>query len=324
MQKKWNLIAAAALTVSTGLVSQAFAQERVNVNVQEQNVEERTDRDAGDLITQGVHGTEAAPDAEGIRDTLASTTEAALADGGFNDLVERFVDADRNRLGEAMPDDEQLTSLHQTVEQLRQAWETRYDDEFDIEDEEQVYAYAQIRQGELGETAQVVNGQIQITGMDRTTPDMTDTDREIAGDAAQPAADAGVNDDGDRNLEEGRNVAVVTIPGSHGLPEIRVPLIQERLDSWRIDVPDTLDANTLRMNLEQQLTKAQQMQAQWPADEQLAAAAMTHHVLLAIFDGSPAVQQRGQTEPGQLRNQPGQMNQPGATPPAQQPGSGGM
>src|SRR5687768_8834956 len=36
---------------------------------------------------QGVHGTAHAPDAEGIRDVLASTTEAVVK-GGFSDVVE--------------------------------------------------------------------------------------------------------------------------------------------------------------------------------------------------------------------------------------------
>src|SRR5215218_7045191 len=68
------------------------------------------DRTSGTLdkaaAGQGVHGTAEAPDAEGIRDVLASTTEAALK-GSFSDVVERFVDADRNRLGKAMPKDDQ-------------------------------------------------------------------------------------------------------------------------------------------------------------------------------------------------------------------------
>src|SRR5688572_22545452 len=60
---------------------------------------------------QGVHGTAEAPDAEGIRDVLTSTTEAALK-GSFSDVVERFVDADRNRLGKAMPSDDAQKPLN--------------------------------------------------------------------------------------------------------------------------------------------------------------------------------------------------------------------
>ncbi len=95
----------------------------------------------------------------------------------------------------------------------------------------------------------------------------------------------------DSNREEGRNKATVMIPASHGLPAINVPLIHELPDSWRIDIPDTVDAATLRANLQKHLTKAHEMKDQWPADANEAYLAVSHHVLLAIFEGTPAVQQ---------------------------------
>ena len=87
------------------------------------------DRAAGTIdkaaAGQGVHGTAQAPDAEGIRDVLASTTEAALK-GSFSDVVERFVDADRNRLGKAMPSGDDLKSLDALTKQFRDDWKAKY------------------------------------------------------------------------------------------------------------------------------------------------------------------------------------------------------
>src|SRR5262245_31362729 len=50
--------------------------------------------------TRPAHGPSAdAPDAEGIRDVVASASEASLTKGGFDDLVERIAKADRDRVG---------------------------------------------------------------------------------------------------------------------------------------------------------------------------------------------------------------------------------
>src|SRR5688572_26636174 len=101
---------------------------------------------------QGVHGTAAAPDAEGIRDVLASTTEAVVK-GGFSDIVERFVDEDRNRFGKAMPSSDALKPLNDLTKQFRDDWKTKYNQEFDIEKEELVFnPTVKIHQGEFGQT----------------------------------------------------------------------------------------------------------------------------------------------------------------------------
>src|SRR5688500_14517063 len=57
-------------------------------------------RDAGPAGAGGLPpgvGASNKDDSEDIRDTLGEVTEAALTKDGLNDLVERFVDADRNR-----------------------------------------------------------------------------------------------------------------------------------------------------------------------------------------------------------------------------------
>src|SRR5687767_3998019 len=60
-------------------------------------------------------------DRDDITETLGEVTEAAMTVGGFNDLVERLVDADRNRIGDYTGRD--LTTLNGRIRQLRKLWE---------------------------------------------------------------------------------------------------------------------------------------------------------------------------------------------------------
>ena len=203
----------------------------------------------------GDRGTAAAPDAEGVRDVLASVTEAALTKDGLDDLTERLVDADRNRIGDAI--DEESAEHTALVTQFRADWKAKYGQDFDIkEDKAFSDSMFTIAQGEIGEAAP--------------------TGAEIA--TGQKAGDL------DTNKEEGRNVAVVQVAESHGMPALTVPLIHELPDAWRIDVPDTITAAKLRSNVIAHLQAAHGMKDQWPANVDDAYAAVTHHVLMAVLD----------------------------------------
>jgi hypothetical protein len=210
-------------------------------------------REAGARIGRG---SEAAPDAEGIRDVLASATEAALTENGLNDVTERLVDADRNRIGDAIG--KEFDDYNALVKQFRADWKAKYGQEFDIEKEEAVYpdTLVSVRQGEIGKEAP--SGAEIVTG-------------DKPGDV-------------DANREAGRNVASIQFAESHGMAALSVPLIHELPDAWRIDVPDTIDAGKLKSNMMAHLKAAHDMKDQWPADVNQAYAAVTHHVLEALLD----------------------------------------
>lgn len=103
-------------------------------------------RPASERISQG---TRAAFDAEGVRDILATVTEAALTEGGLDDLVERLVDADRNRIGDAIEAD--VPDHANLVKQFRADWKAKYGQEFDISEEERVFpdGIFAVTQGEI-------------------------------------------------------------------------------------------------------------------------------------------------------------------------------
>ena len=80
------------------------------------------DRATDSAQQAGARGTAQAPDAEGIRDVLAQVTEAALTKGGLDDMVERFVDADRNRLGQDAELKANHADLDGRIDQFQKDW----------------------------------------------------------------------------------------------------------------------------------------------------------------------------------------------------------
>lgn len=85
-------------------------------------------------------------------------------------------------------------------------------------------------------------------------------------------------------LKNGRNVAVVYVEGSHGLPPVMISMIRERIDSWRIDLPDDYSAQRLADNLKTALTEIGEKSAEWPADVNEGYRMVGHRLLLAIND----------------------------------------
>jgi len=105
--------------------------------------------------------------------------------------------------------------------------------------------------------------------------------------------DAAGNTVADKNLDKGRNIAYVTVKESHGLPELKVPLVHEMPDVWRIDVPDNIDGQKLYDNLLKHLTMANEHKDQWPSDVNDAYRSVAHHVLMGILDVDEGARQAG-------------------------------
>jgi hypothetical protein len=329
MKKHLNLIAAAALTVG-GMGLYATAQDNAtradqaadkNVNQTADDLK-KTGKDAGDAaaqkLTKGLpEGVQPATkdDSEDIRDLFENATEAAVKVDGFNDLVMRFVDADRNRIGTFLKgdNDQKLARLNGIAGSLSQQFEQKYGQKFDIK-EEMVFGNQfqgfHIVQGEIANPALLSNwpvqqktskihqdanpagrtegkddGKIDVPDVKVDVKDDTKNDGKIdtpkvsVGELGQPSDKAR-----DRNLDKGRNVAVVSFPESHGMPELYASLIHEMPDNWKIDVPDNVDGQKLHDNLCNHLTVFAQHKDQWPADVNEAYRMAAHHVMMAIYD----------------------------------------
>ena len=244
-----------ALQTAGQKIGNAVDRTRDNVKVDVDTHSGDAAQPAGSRDTVAPNGTAAAPDAEGIRDVLAQVAEASVTKAGLDDLVERLVDQDRNRIGQTLQKDN--ADLDGRIDQFRKDWQAKYNQEFDIKNEEQAFpnsAFA-ITQGEIGRTA---GADVKVDSPDSA------------------AADANRND-------AGRNIAAIRIQSSHGLPALTVPMVHEAPDMWKIDVPNTLTAEKLKANVLAHLTAANEMKDQWPADVNEAYAAVTHHILMALM-----------------------------------------
>ena len=233
---------------------------------------------AGSKIKNAVGGVTGA-NANRVPNLISNVTEAALTKDGLDDVVERFVDADRNRIGKT-----DLNSgndaLNAIVANIQSAWKAKYNSDFDVHDEDKVFAqpFATAAVGEIPKGAAGTEVKLDTDRkLDGTTETKVDVDRKSGVDSpASPAADTNRND-------PGRNISTVTIPASHGAPALTVPLIHEA-GGWKIDVPDTLDGAKLRSNLIAHLTEVQNMKDQWPSDVNEGYRAVAHHVLMAVMD----------------------------------------
>ena len=79
--------------------------------------------------------------------------------------------------------------------------------------------------------------------------------------------------------------ATGTIPASHGLPELNLTFVGEG-GKWRLDIPDSVDAQKLHDTLTTTLTALQDT-SHWPADKNDAYRAVSHHILAAVMDKAP-------------------------------------
>jgi len=272
-KKMLHWTAAAALAVS----GFAFADDTVGNKV-DRGVEKTKDAaaNAADKTKEKAHDIKANWQNGRIYTMLGQVTNAALSKGGFNDVIERFNDADRNRLGSFAKDKnnkEKLDVLDGRIAQFQKDWKAKYNDDFKIHKDDVVFGNPMftVAQGEIGKDAQLAGEKL---------PPAQNVNKDNIG----KATDAAGNTVADKNLDKGRNVAYVTVAASHGLPEVKVPLIHELPDVWKIDVPDNVDGAKLYDNLLKHLTMANEHKDHWPADVNDAYRAVAHHVLMAVLD----------------------------------------
>lgn len=74
---------------------------------------------------------------DSVYEVLAEATEAAVKDGGFDDLVERFAENDRARFAGIAEAD--FAPLDNAAKPLREAYEGKYGGDFDINDPKGVF-----------------------------------------------------------------------------------------------------------------------------------------------------------------------------------------
>jgi len=216
-------------------------------------------------------------DSEDIRQALANTGESVLS-GDFHAVRNKLVDADRNRLKDLNKNDATFSGR---MAQINKDWQAKYGKKFDIEHK--------IAFGPDFKGFTIVQGEIANPQLLANWPVENSKANSGAGESATAAgrrdeANKPGNKPGDRNLEKGRNVAIVTFPAEKGMPEVTASMIHELPDQWRFDIPDNIDSNKLYQNLLAHMTEFGDAKDQWPTDVNEASRLFTHHVVEALYD----------------------------------------
>ncbi len=201
-----------------------------------------------------------------MRATLAGVTEAALSKGSHADLVGSFVDMDRNRLTDF--DERALTTLEGRIDQINQAWQQKYGQQFDIAENVvfQPLAYAE---GEITDASAFSERWPVRSGAQ-------------AGSSRQGSKAATERMRNQGNIANGREFGVARFPEEHGLPAVNVSFIDEAF-GWKIDLPNEVNGQQLRTNLLRHLTAFGERSDQWPASVLEAQRLAAHHVAMALY-----------------------------------------
>jgi hypothetical protein len=243
----------------------------------------------------------AAPDADDIRKTVAIATDNAVSKNGFDNLVNRFVDADQKRLKDFKPADN-FDKLNGRADQFAKDWKAKYGQDFGFETHRNDVlndSFARISQGEIGEARTAGN------------KEQPSNEPKVTGGTAEDLKKTGVNQTdansnktggGNTNREPGRNIAsFIILPQAQasanlGQPgqaagarlaassEMPIPLIHELPDTWKIDLPDNIDGQKLYDNVLKHLTMVDEDKNNWPADVNEAYRSVTRHMMMAVMD----------------------------------------
>lgn len=292
MRKSLSLMAAATLAVGGfGWMSTHWL-----VADEQQQQHQQMQRTGGQTqLPAGIQKSDQ-PDIANIREVLGECTDQAFTKGGLDDLIERFTQSDRDRLNQFIEQDEaRFEQLNGRIAQIQKAWKDKYNQDFDLNDEVvfgDQYQNLVIVQGEVVNPALLTNWPVTPTS-EQMQPGQEGQQRDLkvqgqVGDMqVQGQANVGqgnIQGQGGVNIEKGKSVAIVTLPSSHNLPELNLSLIEGGMNTWKLDVPDTLTGQQLYDQLLNHLTVFGDMSNQWPADVNEAYRMAAHHVFMACYN----------------------------------------
>lgn len=95
-------------------------------------------RQAADTVTADSNNV--TPHAADMRQVLAQVTNAAVMKDGFDDLVERLAEPDRDRANAFVDAKKDWAEINDVTAAIRQAWQTKYNQEFDMNQPEAIFA----------------------------------------------------------------------------------------------------------------------------------------------------------------------------------------
>jgi hypothetical protein len=221
-----------------------------------------------------------------MTESLAEATAAVVKDGQFENLVDHFVDQDRNRMSNK-GGDTNYDDIKQVAADLQKDFKDKYGKDFDIQDNDtkaKTFASARVVEGEISDPVALM----------KMWP--ADPSPVTAGNQAQTASKtlrAGSEQTTDEaNIEKGREVGIVRLPGSGNTPTLDVSMIDEA-GGWKIDVPNNRSAEQVHQDVAAQLKQLRDQKDQWPDDATEAYKTFTSHVLMGVYGVESQQQQKG-------------------------------
>ncbi len=208
--------------------------------------------------TQMARSDATASDAPHIRGAIADLTVDALTSGDMSRLMGRFYRADEQRIEKSSTYSQGYGSkLDGQIKQLSADWKQKYGHDFSTRGVENALntSMISIQQGQFGHDASLA----ALVDKDSTASET-------------------------KQLNSDQEIAEVRFSAANGLTAVRVPLIRESMNRWRVDIPDSLDAAQLRSNLSAQLSALSANYAHWPADENQAYREVAQRVAMAVLN----------------------------------------
>lgn len=260
----------AAIFVVNGMTgSRIFGQS--NLSDRQPGANTAVDRAAGPAA--GAIADNGVREQSAVRDALSRAVDAALSEN-LSNLATVMNDDDKRRLGEKL--NEPNPQMAEQIKHFREAWRTKYNQEFDLRSGELAFGANGLRvvpgNAGLDGSARVVGDRQGNAASIVASPAQATTEKDAKTvppvDRADAMTGSKTQSDNSGNVDHQMSNSVMAIlPSSGHIPEVRVSLVRQALgEDWKIDLPDGVDANQLRANIQRQLSLLLTDPQNWPAD----------------------------------------------------------
>lgn len=321
----------------------SYASEQDRPHDDKQDHKDRIAQPSGERanMPQGIKWSDDPADLDDVRGVISSVAGAAVINDGFNDVVERFVDQDRNRFGEWMGrgENKEFADFNAAAAKFQAAYKQKFHKDFDFNDDAAIAGLTAV-QGEIEDPA-LVAANWPVAAMPGMEGRMGGAEPRIAA-GAEPSED--VKEQG--NIEKGRNVAIATLPAPHmaahagarvgaeigekpaadrqpeqpgaaagvraGASEgmagkgLRISLVNELPGAWKVDVPASRTPEQVYSDLSKRIDKLAQDTAAWPSEESQVQHLIAYEVFSAIYgvDMHKAGEKMNGAKPGDSAERP--------------------
>jgi hypothetical protein len=302
MLNRISLLAAACVTASAGLfVANAQVQNQpVPQDRQVQPVPQpvpvippndqrmQGNRDADNVKLPAGITAKNLNDDKSVNKAFKAIADDGISRTGFDNLVGKLVDQDRDRIKKSLDDAKLSTGdvdgqknkrLVDVIGSLENQWKTKFNGKLDIDlDKTLTGDFVKIMTGEVSDPQQLVGKWPLNAGSFNTTA--------APGKVTQSDADQAKNKmfGGDVNLEKGRNVAIAHLIGTGGMQGITASLIHESMGGYKFDIPNTVTGQRLYDNLVANLSFVDQHRDQLGSDINMANRHLVYAVTAALYD----------------------------------------